>query len=211
MEFTVQPYTFNGAYDGCYAEPSGAMDFRHVFMLHDILRGWDFRNALELGSYNGASATAFVEAINAGSPMVATFCDIEPTESLWNVVRHCYDPAKVRVTKESSYLVLESAENFDFVLVDASHDIASVTAELQRLILRKPLCVMGHDTNASATGYPLAEGAALLKRAFQLMPEYQCIEDAKWREGEETHRGLFLATTSAELFALAERAYEKWS
>ncbi len=201
------PYAFAGPYARCYSVPDMAMDPRHVFIVHEILKAWRFKNALELGSFCGASSTAFVEAINSGSQMVATFCDTSPTASLWDVVGNCIDPARARVTKDPSYQVLEADEDFDFVLVDADHTLAGVLPELHRLIVRKPLCVMAHDTSATANGYQHAEGAELLKRAFLLHPEYRCIEDAERRDGEQTHRGLFFATTDLELHDVALEVY----
>jgi predicted O-methyltransferase YrrM len=203
-------YTFDGPYAACYSIRYMAMDERHVAMLHGVLSGWPFKNALELGSFRGASSTAFVEAINNGSPMVATFCDAEPTESLWSVVRNCSQPGRVRVTADLSWHVLESPETFDFVLVDANHDLESVTLELERLLIRKPLCVMAHDTNATRMGYPKAEGAHHLKRTFQQHDDYYCIEDAARREGEQTERGLFLATTDPALFRMAVEVFRVW-
>jgi predicted O-methyltransferase YrrM len=204
------PYPFYGSYAGCYSNRDMAMDERHVGILHGILLGWPFKNALELGSFCGASSTAFVEAINGGSEMIATFCDAQPTESLWSVVRNCEQPGRVRVTADLSWHVLESPETFDFVLVDANHDLESVSLELERLLVRKPLCVMAHDTNATRMGYPKAEGAHHLKRTFQQHDDYYCIEDAARRDGEQTERGLFLATTDPELFRLAVEVYRVW-
>jgi hypothetical protein len=80
-----------------------------------------------------------------------------------------------------------------------------------QLIRRRPLCVMAHDTNATAAGFPLCEGALLLKRTFESLPGYQCIEDCKTREGERTHRGLFLATRDPDLFQVAEAAFAAWA
>lgn len=208
---SIQPYTFSGAYRDAYCIPDMAMDPRHVFIVHEVLAGWPFKSALELGSFCGASSTAFIEAINRGSQMLATFCDIFPSESLWNVARNATAPGRVRITKSPSVEVLNWTEDFDFILVDACHDLESVKAELAKLIPRRPLCVMAHDTNATDAGWPKAEGARLLRQTFQAMPEYQCIEDAKYREDEQTHRGLFLATSDQRLFDLANGVFEKWS
>lgn len=203
-----KPYEFTGAYKHCYAVPEMAMDERHVYMVNAVLSGHPFKNALELGSFYGASSTAFVEAINGGAEMTATFCDATPTESLRAVVRNC--TGHVRITSEISWNVLESIEDFDFVLVDANHDLASVSKELQRLLIRQPLCVMAHDTNATRMGYPRAEGAAHLKRTFQEHPDYYCIEDAARRERERTERGLFLATRDPSLYRMAVEAFRVW-
>jgi hypothetical protein len=204
------PYTFTGDYANAYINRDMAMDERHVYTVHGILSAWPFQNALELGSFCGASSTAFVEAVNVGSVKRATFCDLDLYDPLCDVIRSCRYPNRVRMTREPSWNVLEADEDFDFVLVDANHDLESVTEELCRLTPRRPLCVMAHDTNASAAGYEKSEGAYLLKRTFESMPGYQCIEDCRVREGEKTHRGLFLATTDPELFRLAVEVYRVW-
>lgn len=211
QETRLTPYAFTGPYAHCYINPGMAMDPRHVYIIHEILRAWTFRNVLELGSFCGASSTAFIEAINRGSGFVATFCDFDLRESLHDVLSNCESPERCRFIQGASWDVLALDEIFDLVLVDANHDVESVSRELRVLVPRHPLCVMAHDTNATATGYPAAEGARLLKETFQSMPEYRCIEDAKHREGEETHRGLFFATTDEGLFRVAQKAFEKWA
>lgn len=210
----LTPFFFDGPYGGCYAVPAMAMDRRHVYLIHDILKRWPFKNTLELGSWMGASSTAFVSAINAGSPMVATFCDVSPTDSLWDVVGNCRYPERVRVTADKSWEVLESSEDFDLVLVDANHDRASVQAELDRLVIRRPLCIIAHDTSATASGYPHAEGAKMLadelRTTWRNRWEYQTFEDNARREGEETHRGLTIATNDPALARIVRRAMDHW-
>ncbi len=186
------------------------MDKRHVYMIYDILRAWPFKSALELGSYHGASSTAFVEAIGQGSPMHATFCEPVITPSLVSVLSSCLYHSRIGVAPIASWDVLAKDCEFDFVLVDACHDLESVKREVEHLTRRRPLCVMGHDTHATESGYPACEGAQLLKGTFA-NSGYWWLEDAQKREGEKTERGLFLATTNRELFGIAEKVYEKWS
>ncbi len=69
---------------------------------------------------------------------------------------------------------------------------------------------MAHDTSASANGYAKAEGAQLLKNVFAGMETYRCIEDAAIRPGEQTHRGLFCATTDPALFTVIESAFSRY-
>lgn len=214
IQLTAPGYTFSGPYAGSYALPEVAMDVRHVFALADVLRAWPFKHALELGSFNGASSTAFIEAINSGEGLGesgdALFCDVSPSDSLVSVVLNCRHPERVNVTPQPSWAVLDSALPFDFVLVDASHDIDSVSIELKKLLRRRPLCVMAHDTSATEHGYSKCEGAALLKKKFMEQPDYGCIEDAVKRPGERTERGLFLATQNAELLSAAKKIFAKW-
>ncbi len=205
------PYAFAGPYAGCYFMPEVSMDARHVFMLHDILCLGHFSEALELGSFSGASSTAFIEAINIEHLDRVTFCDVSIQESLVDVVLNCRFKDRTRVTPQPSWVVLNSKEPFDFVLVDAAHDAESVGLELKHLLRRRPRCVMAHDTNATAEGYSACEGAQMLKRSFESHPDYLCIEDSQRRPGERTERGLFFATTDEELYRIAREVFNKWS
>lgn len=204
-------YSFTGPYQNCYHEPLNSMDQRHVGIVHGVLMTKKFHNALELGSWRGASSTAFIEAINAHRLDQVTFCDLTIQDSLLDVISACDYPGRVRVTTEYSWDVLESGEDYDFVLVDASHDIESVGKELVRLVIRKPLVVMAHDTSATAAGYESCEGAQLLKEVFQNMAGYRCLEDSAIRPGERTERGLFLATKDATVYEHSREVFDRFA
>lgn len=185
-----------------------AMDKRHVYLLHDILCAGHFRSALEIGCAYGASTTAFVMAMRAIPEMRVTLCDIFISESVKQLTKDCGE--RLTILQTPSVEVLESPREFDFILVDACHDMKSVAAEVDRLIPRKPLCLMAHDTSATLAGYPESEGAEYLKRRFMLEPGYLCLEDNLTRESEATERGLFFATTSEALFSVAQQRFSKW-
>jgi hypothetical protein len=206
----AEPYAFDMAYARCFALPEVAMDKRHVYLLRDIL-DFGFKSTLELGSFNGASSTAFIEAVNAGKVERATFCECTPTHSLRSVIGNCRHPERVRLTTKPSWDVLASQDDFDLILVDANHDLESVTRELKHLVRRRPLCLVAHDTNATACGFPSCEGALKLAREFDSMSGYACLEDCKLRDGELTHRGFFLATSDPKLFDHAMQAFGRWA
>jgi hypothetical protein len=63
---------------------------------------------------------------------------VSVSDSLLDVVRNCRDPARVRVTPQPSWAVLDSELDFDFVFVDAAHDLDTVTLEVRRLMHRRP-------------------------------------------------------------------------
>lgn len=212
MQAAHAPYSFDQpAYRGCYANRAMCMDERHVYTVFDVLMCWPFENVLELGSFDGASATAFIEAINLGGLFQFTACEIMPTKSLRAVIDGVHSAARhrVRTVVDPSTVVLDRVEDFDFILVDANHDLESVSKELEHIVRRQPLCVMAHDTNATRMGYPKAEGAQHLADTLRKHPAYQgrCIEDSVRRQGEETHRGLFFATTDAELYKKARAIF----
>jgi hypothetical protein len=210
-ETIAEPYSFTGPYAGCFESSESAMDLRHIFMMHGVLTSRIFDSALEIGCFNGASSTAFVEATNSGHVSLATFCDVSLTESLIDVVQSAQFPQRVRVTRQPSWQVLDTNETFDFILVDAAHDIDSVSLELKHLVRRRPLCVMAHDTSATDHGYSKCEGAKMLKNHFLRDEGYHCVEDRSVRQGERTERGLFLATTDTSLYKAAFDVFQSYS
>jgi hypothetical protein len=205
------PYRFEGAYAQCLVNDQGAgMDVRHIYMLHDILRlGWE--NPLEIGCFNGASSTAFIEALNGGRIPQALFCDVCLRDSLVSVLKNAKYPEKVRYTRQPSWQLLDVAETFDLIFLDAAHDLDTVSLELKKLLRRRPKCLLAHDTSATENGFSHCEGAQLLRDTFQNTEGYYCIEDNDKREGELTHRGLFLATTCGEVFWRAADAFKEWA
>jgi hypothetical protein len=197
-----EPYSFDQpAYASCKAGDPTAMDRRHIFVLHEILMAWPFKNVLEIGCHMGASSTAFVEAMNAGAQFGTTFCDVVVRDSLWSVLKNGTPEVQKRslVCQQPSWWVLDTKDEFDFIFVDGAHDMDSVSVEVKKLLRRQPLCIMAHDTNATAVGHPACEGAKFLKDTFWCLPGYRCMEDCERRPGEATHRGLFFATTNSEL------------
>lgn len=184
------------------------MDQRHVYLLYDLLCLGQFASALEIGSYNGASSTAFVESLKRTQGHI-TLCDINPTESLLKVSGQA-PQSRLTLTPQPSTQVLGWPEEFDCVFVDGFHRMEDVGPELELLLKRKPRCVMAHDTSATRSGLKECEGAQHLKSVLFDHCGYQCIEDAEVRDGERTHRGFLFATTDAELFQGAQGLFEKW-
>lgn len=206
------PYEFTGAYANCYADRQNCMDERHVYMLHDLLLAGGFKNALEIGCYHGASTTAFLEASHKNPNLKVSLCDMVIGREVMPVISH-RESERVNVFQGISVDLLKKCKDFDFVLVDGSHDIVSVAAELPYLLWDKPRCIVAHDTSATDHGYDCAEGAKLLRYALSIHPEYGqfTYEDDYRRPGEETHRGLFMATTDARFFGRATEIFQQWS
>lgn len=206
-----EPYEFTGAYAGCYRDGLAAMDKRHVFLLHEILLAWPFKWVVELGSFAGASSTAFVEAINRGASLTATFSEVSIQDSLVDVLKNCKDMSRIRLTRMPSWMVLDTDEPFDFVFVDAAHDMDTVSLEVKKLLRRRPLCVMAHDTSSTDNGHSKCEGAKFLADTFRSQSDYLCLEDNRRRAGERTERGLFFATKDKGLFEIAKGIYDKYA
>lgn len=207
------PYEFTGNYAFCYRNPRNCMDKRHVYTLFDILCSVPFKSALEVGCADGASSTAFVEAMKRTDDLRCTFVDPRITQSLIDVVDSQRDSTRALIVQGTSYDVLRSPETyggpFDFVCLDGNHDYESVAAEIALVNRTNLLGIAGHDTSATVAGYPKAEGAELLKRTVMFDWGWYCIEDNQKREGEETQRGLFFGTPSREVYKRAVAAFRR--
>lgn len=205
------PYTFDGRYQRCYCLPQIAVDPRHVYTLFEVLNLGIVRHAVEIGCAFGASSTAFVEAMNRNTGLKSSF--IEPTlqQSFLDVLNGSRN-GTFQVYEEPSVSVLQRIEPFDFIFVDGLHDLLSVYKEIHLIeqVREKLLIIAAHDTSASAHGYELAEGAEWLKRQVMLDWGWHCIEDAVKRDGEETHRGLFMGTPSRGVHRLLLQCFRKW-
>lgn len=208
------PYEFTGPYEPCYRLRENCVDERHVYTIHDVLLAVPFQSALEIGCADGASSTAFVEAMNRRNTLRATFCDLVVTGNLQQVVNNTADKSRAHIVAGSSTQVLwnpaEFGGPFDFIFVDGSHDFDSVAAELDAIREFKPLAIMAHDTGGMHYGNPACEGAAFLKRVIAMEWGWYTLEDDLRRDGEETHRGLFFATPSAGVFRRAKSVFRKW-
>lgn len=206
------PYEYTGPYARCYEDRQNCIDERHAYIIHELLLAGQFHNVLELGGYMGASSAAFLEAQQKAPSMKVTLCDMQVGTQLREMANHHLSPL-VYIKEMLSTEALADWLDYDLVFVDASHDLLSVSLELPHLIRWKPRCIVAHDTSATDHGYECAEGAALLRRALLLDPEYSkyTYEDDRRREGEETHRGLFMATTDPKFYLRAVEIFQQWS
>jgi ADP-heptose:LPS heptosyltransferase/SAM-dependent methyltransferase len=190
---------------------SASVDPRHLFWMYDILAAGQLQHALEIGCLNGASSTAFVEALNQGSLQRATFCDIALRATFRSLIDRAHDRSRIQTFEGRSLdLLNQTSESYDFVFVDGDHRLEYVKQEVDLLIEKRTLCVMAHDTNVHLFGQGDCDGTPYIKWRFQTAHGYFCLEDNVSRPGEDTRRGMFFATTSLELFEAARTSLQKW-
>lgn len=207
------PYEFTGPYAGCYTTPAISMDKRHVFVIYELLRSGMFSRALEVGCANGASTTAFVEALNRNDQLTATFCDPVTSQMFLNALDNVNDIDRVQLVQAPSKFTLSDADRFggpfDFILLDGDHSQETVAEEIGLIDKSQLLGIAGHDTSSTLAGYRKAEGAELLRRTVLFDWGWYCIEDNLRREGEETHRGFFFGTPSRQVYKRALSAFKR--
>ncbi len=201
--YSLEPYPF------VWECPPANIDRRHLYWLSDVLSSGLFQNALEIGCLDGASSTAFVNAINCGRLERATFCDLQIRNSLRRVLSTCDDPSRVTTFEGRSVDMLTQGLSYDFVFVDGDHGWETVAEEVEWLLKHPPICVMAHDTGVKQAGIPGCEGPPYLKWRFQTTAPYWCLEESAVRHQEATFRGMFLATTSPAVLEVARESLRR--
>ncbi len=166
-----------------------AIDARHRDWLKAELMTGKYRRVLEVGSCHGYSTQAFLDALYAGKVDRVHLCEPNPTPELLELIKGW---PRVTLRRERSVDLLTSDPHWDLVFLDGDHSVRNVTKEAELLIAARVPAVFAHDTS-SAGRYPRCEGPSLLKPIFSAAG-YDCIEDAEFRPGERTDRGMMLAT-----------------
>lgn len=192
--------------------PECSMDRRHVQFIRWILASRLFRSVVEVGVYQGYSATATIDALRNGDIEAATFCDIVISDRARRLLESQGTAATIR--EERSDAVLGQRGQFDLAIVDGSHQRAVVAVETRLLLRSRAEAVIAHDTNMGiyrnpdgSTGFDIgADGPSLLKNAFQAAG-YFCLEDNTCRKSEGTYRGLFFAARTMAGFQAGLTAF----
>jgi hypothetical protein len=181
-----------------------AMDELHIEWLREIL-GFGFKRTLEIGSYNGSSLTAFLDAKSCGDVTEVHVCDVHVRQPLLHVI--AASEIEVILHQRRSVDLLTEDSNFEFVLVDGDHSIENVRKEMTLLLASGVESIFVHDTTARVAKYPHVEGSEIAKTMLMGSPAYYCLEDSIPRPGMATDRGALFATQYADIFEYARSAY----
>lgn len=186
-----------------------SMDRRHVYWMYDFLLSGKCRRVLELGSAYGCSTMAFVEALSAKQVDEVHLCDPNPQPSLLDIIKG-HKNIHLHTTKSSQLFngPFKIKGDFDFVLIDANHNLESVKADWSYVSSSK--AIMAHDTSALAVGVKYCEGTAWLKNELQSTPGFYCIEDNMPREGERTDRGTLFGTRDLALLEIGRASFTRF-
>lgn len=179
--------------------PIGVMniDVTHIRLLHSILTVGKFNHALEIGSFDGASAIAFIAAINDGVLNKVDFCDPYFQPRFYEIIGKCTKPSSVALNPCYSHDAISS--KYDCVFVDGDHRLETVSVEAELLVKNEVATIIAHDVNAMNVGFAGCEGAAFLMQ-YLADNGYDVVYDCKYRPGERTDRGFMFATKVLELY-----------
>lgn len=174
------------------------MDTRHIERLFKIARITRPRTVIEIGSYQGASTTAWIVALNEGFVQTVRLYEIAPTAELHAMIAKANDQRAVSLNTRPYY---DAPEYADLILIDGAHGWQALADLASALAMGCPQIIM-HDSRTYMNlgdGWGAWLGANILKSS----PLYRWFEDAEKRSGEWTHRGLLYASKHA-------KAQEAW-
>lgn len=204
-------YSIKDKYPSTVNNDGWGMDETHVMILYNLLFSYPYKRVLEIGSHRGFSTTAFLEAIHNGCSFEVHLCDIDFKPSVYEI---CKGYHQVHLHKMRSVDFLATAKTFDFVLLDGSHISEDVEDEFEYLSMNDVQTLLLHDTCTQLLPQnqhtPWFDGPMLLKHKLLASPDWLCVEDALFREGEQTERGLFLATKVPYIYNQAIRIFENF-
>jgi hypothetical protein len=194
-------------YDYTFSSKGMSMDARHINMLYNILINGDFKNVLEIGSFHGASTTAFVEAMKIKSDLNVSICDIVVHPPLRTLLESCQTKERVRFYNTYSKNVINGS--YDLIFVDGDHTFNTVKEEVDLLLKHNVETILAHDTNAQIAGYALCEGSHYLGVTLKRL--YDWCEDVKDRPNELTKRGFFACSKNPEKYKVILEVFEQLS
>lgn len=210
-QFPNLRYSIKDKYPPTISYDGWGMDYTHVMILFNLLCAYPYKRVLEIGSHMGFSTTAFIEAINVGCTFEVHLCDNNFKPSIYTI---CEGYRQIYLHKMRSVEYLTFADKFDFALLDGSHIAEDVEDEFEYLSMNNVSTLLLHDTctqnlpqNQSTPWY---DGPLLLKNKLVASPNWLCVEDAYYRVGEQTERGLLLATKNAYIYNQAVKIFDNF-
>lgn len=187
MPITNIPYAYT--LDTRHDNPPWHMDAIHIQQLYRLCERIRPRTVVEVGSYMGASTSAFAEAMRDGFIDELTCYDIKVQPELNTVLNHAFDGRGRVAVNTHPYPQLPIYA--DLILIDADHEHGCPLDVLAALCMGCPHIVM-HDHNCINVGLGCS-GVANSTNLLKQSRDHEWHEDTAKRHGQWTHRGLFYA------------------
>lgn len=166
------------------------MDRRHIACIHELMNTVYPRTALELGMYKGAVSDVLLCGLERGIVSDLTFCDIAWQPEFLERV----GSANVKLIKSKSVDLLRAGGNWELVVIDTDHHVTTTAEELRLLLPLNPDIIVLHDV---CLGYTDSNAQGPMWAMHHLRDNgWHCVLDYKMRPGENTQRGLCIATKS---------------
>jgi hypothetical protein len=175
-----------------------AMDLLHIQLLHaatdlPMTTPMERRIAVEIGSFQGASTSALIEAVNQEKFAEFHIVEINPRAELMEIIAKCKFPDRVKLHAKCMWDI--EFDRIDFIFIDGDHKYGAFADALTAMSYgAEVICI--HDTNM-----PMNRdfwGSCSLGRIFRRIPGRTHFEDRLARPGCHTHRG-FLVSGPGEM------------
>lgn len=200
---SIDVYNIARKYPDALEHSEWAMDFRHVLVIYNVICACKFNRIIEVGSHFGFSTTAFVEALKKGALFDFHVCDIKIEKSVRDLSMMC----RMQIHECKSTTAIRSYGPFDLAVLDGSHISEDVEDEFELLSMHSTGTYILHDSNTQllpeSSQTPWYDGPLFLKNKLMASPDWMCVEDCKYRIGERTDRGLFIATRRKDVYESA--------
>ena len=160
-------------------------------MIYNLMTSKLFSNVLEIGCLHGYSTHSFVSALKNGYEFKFSICDVNFNENVLKMV----SDLPIRIFNKKSIHVI--SPEFDFIFIDASHDIKSVSEEIEKILDCKTDTVLAHDTFINAEKF---KGAVFLRKVLSNHKDYFHINYYKKIPNDQVHYGMSLFTRRKTVF-----------
>lgn len=161
------------------------MDKLHVDLLRDLLAKRKPKVAMEIGSFEGISTQAFLDALDAGDIGHLHIVELAITPVLQTRIDLCKNKDRITVHTKPSWEVMQPA---DFVFIDGHHGNPAYIDTLVSLALGAS-CIAMHDTCSKSIGIPGCDGSQGAWNILKAAKGRAFEEDNANRPGMFTHRG----------------------
>lgn len=185
--FNFEPYRFT------LCGSTAPMDEMHIHMLREALRKSKPNHvAVEIGSWRGASTSAFIDAINCGELGHLHIIETRPKPELYQVIALCQKPECITLHTNPSWDLESPIRKADFVFIDGDHKWAALADTLQAMAWgAETICI--HDTHAWPE-VPDCWGAHTAANILRRAVGRSFVEDKEDRPSTLTRRGLLIST-----------------
>lgn len=169
--------------------PPYNMDVLHIERLFQICARVQPRSVIEIGSYRGASTSAFIEALNAGHIEKLTIFELHSTPELQQTIAQAAKPELVSCNWRPYY---ETPVYADLILIDGDHGWPAL-ADLAAALSQGVPHIVLHDSNTVELGLKDCWGSHLACQILKASDCYTIYEDKEKRPGMHTDRGMLYA------------------
>ena len=168
--------------------PPYNMDPLHIEKLYQICSIVKPKSVIEIGSFKGASTSAFIEALNAGHIESLAIFELHSTPELQKTIEQAKDQTSVTCNWHPYY---DTPMYADLVLIDGDHGWPALADLAAALSMGVPTIVL-HDSNTVNMGLKDCWGSQLACQILKASSLYECWEDKEKRPGMHTERGMFV-------------------